>query len=449
MPALTRRATLKGGAALAAAATLPRVGRGAGPPNVLFIMADQWRAQAFSHAGDPNVRTPNIDRLATESAHLRRGYVANPLCGPNRATILTGRYSHQHGLVKNHTRLARRQVSIAEVFRDAGYRTHYIGKWHLDGKSTPGFVPAKRRQGFQTLRGFNRGHDYRGWTMFESSGRKRRFKKYQPIVQTDMTLRFLEQPRQEPFFCVLAWGPPHTPYDEIPRRYRRLDPNGTLDFRPNVPAGFRGSDRHREWIAGYSALGESLDREIRRLIRGLDDQGLGRDTLVVFTSDHGDLLGSHFAINPNTDQPFRKGLPYEEALGVPLLFRWPGMIDPGPRNSLVNSVDLMPTILGLCGLPIPASVAGLDLSGHLLGAAPAARSIYCQGLIDNRNEWRAVVTERHKLIFWVKEDRLSLYELDQDPFEQVDAAGARPKLRDRLFDELRAWATDIGDPVFA
>ncbi|MCH7790309.1 MAG: sulfatase-like hydrolase/transferase, partial [Acidobacteria bacterium] len=131
------------------------------PLNLLFVLTDQWRFSAFGHGSDEIVRTPHIDDLAASGVLCTSGYSANPLCTPNRASILTGRYAHQHGLTTNDLMLPPQEVCWPQSFRDSGYATHYIGKWHIDGPEKPGFVPPGwRRRGFDTFEGFNRGHFY-------------------------------------------------------------------------------------------------------------------------------------------------------------------------------------------------------------------------------------------------------------------------------------------------
>ena len=133
--------------------------------NLLFVLADQWRSSAFGFGSDAVVRTPNLDRLGAQGANWKRAYAANPVCTPNRACILTGRYSHQTGMIRNDLQLPPGETCWPEVFRSAGYATHYVGKWHMDGTGKPGFVPPGwRRRGFETFEGFNRGHVYhRPW----------------------------------------------------------------------------------------------------------------------------------------------------------------------------------------------------------------------------------------------------------------------------------------------
>lgn len=423
------------------------------PPNLLFVLADQWRSSAFGFGSDHVVRTPHFDQLARQGANWDRAYAANPVCSPNRACILTGRHSHQTGMVRNNLQLPPSEVCWPEAFREAGYATHYIGKWHLDGDPKPGFVPPGwRRRGFQTFEGFNRGHVYHDPWGFDDRGEPlgERFGEapdeyYEPSAQTDAAIAFMNRNRQQPFACYLSWGPPHTPF-RPPRSFRRYEA-GEIDLRPNVPEEHRA--KAIKDLVGYYGLCESLDHELGRLTRFLEETGLADNTLLVFTSDHGELAGSH--------GKYRKGEPEDESLRVPLLMRLPGRIplDSAPET-LISSVDLMPTLLSLCGLPAPTTCAGRDLSAVLLpgGDAPRVESVYCEGKVSSsptaapnanspeQGPWRAIVTDRYKLV--VRGDYSAvrgLFDLREDPWELRNLANdpSLATMQSDLLGELRDW----------
>lgn len=435
------------------------------PPNVLFVLADQWRFSAFSHESDPLVRTPNIDRLAEQGARFTRAYAANPVCTPNRACILTGRYAHQHGMIQNNLMLPPGERCLAESFQAAGYATHYIGKWHLDGPAKPGFVPANwRRRGFKTFEGFNRGHYYpRGAKYFTNEGKLIHSGRFESAYQTDLAIDFMKRQRKQPFFCFLSWGPPHSPY-RPPEKFRRFDPE-KLKWRPNVPEKLRTSRVLKRELAGYYGLCEALDLEMGRLLKAVDDMKLAGNTLVVFTSDHGDMHGSH--------GQFRKGKPEEESAHVPLIMRLPGRIAARRKPEvLANSIDLMPTLLSIAGVKNPGTCTGRDLSAAALGGrVPEVESLYNQGSMRSagaarkrpkqrrkkkkaggrfraRREWRSVVTPTHKLILAGDGQVAQLYDLAKDPFELRNLAEERGqvKLRDHLVGLAKRWARETGDP---
>lgn len=407
--------------------------------NVLFILADQWRFSAFGHAGDPNVRTPHFDRLRQEGIDFQQTYAANPLCTPNRSCILTSRYSHQTGMTVLDIQLPPDEPTMTQVFADSGYSTHYVGKWHMDGPAKPGFVPPGwRRRGIGTFEGFNRGHYYpTGAMYFTNEGKLVHPDVYEPTYQTDLAMSFIKKNANRPFFCYLSWGPPHTPYNPPPN-WKIYDAD-KIQWRPNVPDELRRDTWVRNALAGYYGLCSSLDDELGRLLKFLKEQNLEEDTLLVFTSDHGDMLASHGA--------YYKSKPEEESLHVPLLMRLPQKIKPGAAtDTLTSSIDLMPTILSICGLATPKGAMGRNLAPVALGLkSKKLESIYAAGQmrqvtatgavalkanddgadpsrrgspgISQGMEWRALVTEEHKLVTLCDGRTAGLFHRRSDPYE--------------------------------
>jgi len=445
MHRVTRRTFLKSAAAGAAMTTLAPAGRLAADspderPNVLIVLADQWRFSAFGYASDPLARTPTFDRFAAGGVHWTRAYAANPLCTPNRSALITGRFPHQTGMTRNDLMLPPAESCLARPFAEAGYATHYIGKWHMDGPAKPGYVPKGwRRRGFGTFIGFNRGHSYYRTPTFNDDGTPLRRPGYEPTVQTDLAIAFLKAHRAQPFLCFLSWGPPHMPY-RPPKAFNTY-PANRLEWRPNVPKAERKKAGTRRDLAGYYGLCTSLDHEFDRLLKALDDLGLAGKTLVVFTSDHGDMHGSHGL--------HYKQHPQEESLHVPLLMRVPGDGKGGRTIDVPTStIDLMPTLLGHCGLTVPAACTGRDLSAALGGRAPESRSIYAEGRMGGPAAWRAVVREQHKLVINRSGAATRLFDLEHDPYEMIDLAG-QPKhaaLEKDLLADLHRWAKRTGDP---
>jgi arylsulfatase A-like enzyme len=476
---MQRREFLKGIAAATAVSVLgPKlrsVDAARTPPklNVLFVLADQWRHQAFAHQGDPNLKTPNMDLLATQGSRWQRCYATNPVCTPNRSCLLTGQFSHQTGMVHNDLMMPPDTRSVAESFVDAGYATHYIGKWHMDGPTTPGFVPPGwRRRGFQTFEGFNSGHYYpTGAHYFTDDGKLLWPNVYEPVYQTDLAIEFMKkkQADSKPFFCYLSWGPPHMPY-KPPREWDRFDPK-SLQWRPNVPEYEKERPGTRKSLAGYYGLCESLDHEMGRLMKFLDEAGLADNTLLVFNSDHGDMHGSHGL--------HFKSKPEDESLHVPLFMRFPGKIAAGQKpETLISTVDIMPSILSMCGLkPIPTAF-GVDKSAAVLGGKVDCDSVYSMGCIRHSGtvpaseeagaqpaskpvvpennpaisiyydppEWRCLVTDTHKLI--VKKDNThGLFDLVKDPYEMTNLWDnpQMASLQNKLLDRMKQWQKETGD----
>lgn len=330
-------------------------------PNIVLVLADQWRAQAFGYAGDPNARTPNLDRLARVSVNFVNALAGLPVCSPTRASLLTGQRPLTHGVFLNDVPLNPDAVTLAKVLRDAGYDTGYIGKWHLNGDGRSAFIPRERRAGFDYWKALECTHDYSNSFYYADGPEKLKWPGYDAIAQTRDAEQYLRRraKSKQPFFLMLAWGPPHDPYFSAPAKYRALHDAAKLKLRPNVPAAAR--ETTRRILAGYYAHGTALDDCLGQLRRVLTETGLADNTILVFTADHGDQLGSHGL--------YKKQKPLDESIRVPMLWHWPrGLGRTGRRlDAPINSEDLMPTLLGLCGVPIPGTIEGLDYSGYLRG----------------------------------------------------------------------------------
>lgn len=394
-------------------------------PNILFILADQWRAQAFGHAGDPNVRTPNLDRLSHEGVSFANAVSGVPVCCPARASLLTGQRVLSHGVFLNDVPLSPESTSIAKVLSAAGYDTGYIGKWHLNGNGRSAFIPRERRQGFQYWKVLECTHDYNGSFYYADGPEKLQWDGYDAIAQTRDAHEYLRASARtnKPFFLFVAWGPPHDPYQTAPPKYRQMYVAEKLKLRANVPANVE--PRARAAMAGYYAHCTALDDCVGELLNTLRETGLGHNTLVVFSSDHGDLLGSHGGFN--------KQQPYDESIRVPLIFRWPrGLGEEGRKlNAPICLEDVMPTLLGLCGIPIPKSVEGLDYSGYLKGGkdpsdgAALIASIAPFGQWERRHggrEYRGIRTARYTYVRELNGPWL-LFDNQSDPEQLKNLAG--------------------------
>jgi arylsulfatase A-like enzyme len=206
------------GCAAAATAVWPVVRSAAesatpdGKPNVVLAFADQWRAQATGYAGDPNVRTPALDRLAARSIRFTTAVSTCPVCSPYRASLMTGRYPLTHGVFLNDVCLSGGATSLAQAFGRAGYRTGYVGKWHLDGHGRSAFIPRQRRQGFDFWRVLECTHNYNRSPYYGDEDVKRFWDGYDAVAQTREAQGFIRQNAGKgPFLLVLSWGPPHNP----------------------------------------------------------------------------------------------------------------------------------------------------------------------------------------------------------------------------------------------
>ena len=416
-------------------------------PNVVVILADQWRFEAFGHAGNADVRTPHLDALANQSVRFVNAVSGVPVCSPMRASFLTGQRPLTHGIFLNDVPLDPEAVTIGKVFKSAGYATGYIGKWHLNGGGRSAFIPRERRQGFDYWKVLECTHDYNRSHYFADEPVKRSWPEYDAIAQTRDAQQYIRDwaGAKRPFFLVLAWGPPHDPYLTAPERYRALYSAERLVLRPNVPEASRaGASRN---LAGYYAHCTALDDCIGELRRTLRESALDRNTLVVFTADHGDMLGSQGLV--------KKQKPFDESIRVPLLMHWPEALSPKKLNAPINSEDLMPTILGLCRLPIPKSVEGLDFSRYARGGQEPGDGAALIACISPFGEWtraqggkeyRGLRTQRYTYV----RDLLGpwlLFDNQVDPFQtnNLVSAPAKAELQEQLDTALKKKLKLAGD----
>ncbi|MEI6177193.1 MAG: sulfatase [Verrucomicrobiota bacterium] len=394
-------------------------------PNILFILADQWRAQAFGFAGDPNVKTPNIDRLEKQSVNFTQAVAGMPVCSPTRATLLTGQRPQTHGIFINDASLNPEAITLAKVFKAGGYDTGCIGKWHIDGHGRSSFIPRERRQGFDYWKVLECTHDYNKSNYYADGPDKLTWEGYDAIAQTRDAQEYLKShaKTEKPFLLWLAWGPPHDPYETAPAKYRAMYPPDKIVFRDNVPEANRAAARKD--LAGYYAHCAALDDCISDLLETIKETGLDRNTIIVFTSDHGDMIESH--------GQQRKQRPWEESARVPMLFRFPETLGIQPRRveGAINSEDMMPTLLGLCGISIPKSVEGFDFAGYLRGGedpSGGATIIRCMSPFGQYTrarggrEYREVRSPRYTYVRDLAGPWL-LYDNEKDPHQLNNLVG--------------------------
>jgi arylsulfatase A-like enzyme len=408
-------------------------------PNVLFVFPDQQRAQDANFMGNAQVMTPHLDRLAEQGVTFTHAVSTCPVCTPYRAALLTGRYPLSNGMVLNDVRLPVTERTIAHCLRDAGYRTGYVGKWHLDGHHRGGFTPpGPRRQGFDDFWAVaNCTHNYMHSFYFRDEPEPIWIDGYDADHFTDLSVQFIrDNAPQQPWCLFVSWGPPHDPCRLMPEEYLIYDPNA-IELRPNATA------TNREELAGYWSHITALDRCFGRLMAALEETGVAEDTIVVFTSDHGDMLGSQ--------GKQRKQKPWDESIMVPFVLRYPRAVPAGRRtDTLINAPDLMPTLLSLAGLPTPTTVEGIDLApaarGEPFEAPSSAFIANPTPFVEPIPEWRGVRTTRHTYVRTLEGPWL-LYDNAEDPYQMANlvADPAREGLRDELEDELSAWLARLGD----
>ena len=423
-------------------------------PNVLVVFADQLRACSVGYAGEEPVITPNLDRLAGQAAVFSTAVSPAPVCTPYRGSLITGRTSLSLGLVLNDIPLATTETSIAHALKDGGYSTAYVGKWHLNGANRPAWVPpGAARQGFDYWAAANFDHNYDHSVYFAGdSPAPRKWEGYDADAQTSLAIRFLkERDVSKPFCLFLSWGPPHHPYRTTPRKYLDLYDPADLPARPNCP------QPPREDLWGYYAQTTFIDEQVGRMMAALDELGLRDNTILVFTSDHGDMHGSHGV--------YKKQWPWDESIRIPFILRFPPRVTAGSRFTFPLSViDVMPTLLGFAGVPIPPAVEGLDLSAVIAGDSldrpesallmnPCAFSVgdprgpdQVPDYLGMRMEYRGVRTDRYTYVRAIDKPWL-LYDNREDPYQLrnlIDDPGCR-RLAQDLEAQMRAQMHRIGD----
>jgi arylsulfatase A-like enzyme len=444
-------------------------------PNIVFIFSDDHAYQAIGAYGDPRklIETPGIDRLATEGMRFGRCLVTNSICGPSRACVLTGKYSHVNGFYNNtNSRFDGSQTTFPKLLQGAGYQTAIIGKWHLVSDPT----------------GFDEWHILPGQGVYYNppmirNGQRVKHEGYVTDIITDLSLDWLRgRDRSRPFLLMCQhkaphreWEPPlrllghdkDRTYPEPPTLFDDYSGRGPAEHRqdmmiartmndkdlkltppPQLTAeqkrawdayygprneAFRKADpkgddlvrwKYNRYLHDYLACIKGVDESVGRLLKYLDDEGLAENTIVVYTSDQGFYLGEHGW--------FDKRWIFEESLKTPLLVRWPGVVQPGRVNSdIVSNIDFAATFLEAAGLPNPGDMHGRSLVPVLRGRTPPdwRKSLYYHyyeypGPHDVRRHY-GVVTDRYKLVHFYGPDIDSweLFDLREDPRELRSVLG--------------------------
>jgi len=428
-------------------------------PNIIFVFSDQQRYNTMGCTGNPVIRTPAFDRLAAEGVSFRQAFSSCPICSPYRAQVLTGRYSHKNGVLDNEYELFEDQTTLAQALKAAGYRTGYVGKWHLGyGPYTP-----EKRYGFDYMAAYDCQHDYFNVEYWENETGPIKIDQWAPAGETDLAIRFMRNHREKgedaPFFLMLSWGPPHWPYQKYPEEYRVYSPRA-VDVPPNVPEQLQAFAR--EEIAHYYGNISGLDAQMGRLMDWLEQAGLREDTILCFSSDHGDHLSSHGYGKPmdgwlHHSKRASKATPHEEAVHIPLILSYPKGVDAGKTTDvLFSSVDVMPTLLSLAGVDAPRGVQGRNLTHAVLGGkSPDPDSVYLQILgpgWPHRGDWvgfwRGLRTRRWTYARWLNNGDVWLFDREQDPFEMTNLAGSpeHAETRQNLDQRLQRWIEDTEDP---
>ncbi len=459
------------GVAMARFAPLVRAAEVSGRPNIIYIMSDDHASHALSCYGSRINRTPNLDRIARQGLRFENCFVTNSLCGPSRATLLTGMYSHANGYTVNERRFDGSQPTFPKLLQKAGYQTAIVGKWHLGSDPT--------------------GFDY--WNIlpgqgvyldpqFIEMGVKKQVKGYVTDIITDAAIDYLKRRDRTRPFCLLyhhkaphrSWVPdpkhadlyekdripvPATFDDDYstratPARDQQMtierDLNKT-DLKQDPPAGLSGHElkewKYERFIKDYTRVIASIDDNVGRLLDYLDESALAKGTIVIYTSDNGFFLGDHGW--------FDKRFMYEESLRVPLLVRYPGHVRPGSvSKSLVINADFAPTFLDYAGVTVPEDMQGRSVRPILAGSEPAdwRKSIYYHYYEFPQPHHVyphiGVRTQQYKLVYYYTLKEWELFDLRKDPRELKNLYGnpVHARTQEMLTAELRRLQRELKDP---
>ena len=346
---------------------------------------------------------------------------------------------------------------MAKIFASVGYKTAYIGKWHLNGHENGEetfdarikFIPKERRQGFQFWQVLECTHDYNNSYYYEDTSERKMWEEYDAIAQTKSAIRYIKQNSagEKPFLLVLSWGPPHAPYQTAPEKYKALFLPENIEVRQNVPEELRETAQND--IAGYYAHIAALDYCLKSLLEAIHEAGISENTLFVFTSDHGDMLRSHGMV--------KKQKPWDESIKVPFLLHYPGKL--GKQQKIIempiNTPDILPTMLGLSGIEIPATIEGKDYSKVITsenGVFNNTALIQCPVPFHQWNyqkggrEYRGVRSKRYTYVRDLNGPWL-LYDNKTDPYQMNNLVGLDEYvfIQSDLENQLQMWLENTND----
>ncbi len=438
--------------------------------NLIVVMTDEHnfrtlgcyrdtlsKRQAFMW-GDAVVETPSIDWIATNGAICTSFYATTPVCSPSRGCLISGLYPQATPVVTNNVPLADDVVTFAEILKRKGYATGFAGKWHLDGNAKPGWAP-KRKFGFDDNRFmFNRGH----WKKLEITDKGPRVaarknnrpsyavagadeKSFTTDFLMDRTLEFVKKNKAQPFCYMLSLPDPHGP-DTVRAPYDTMFSEQEYQKPTTFDKSEEGLPQWGKFQRGgynqsmYYGMVRCIDDNIGRLVNQLRDDGILEKTIIVFTSDHGDLRGEHHRQNKN--------VPYEASSRVPFLLYYPGKVKPGTRIDVaLSSVDFLPTILPMMGFD-HGTVHGRNASALFEGRDQTNWNdiAFVRGTGDKQG-WLMAVSDRYKLVL-SSLDSPWMFDLERDPDEvsnMIDHPGYREQVK-TMATEMLNYGNEFNDP---
>ncbi|MEM7453687.1 MAG: sulfatase [Planctomycetota bacterium] len=457
------------------------------PPNVILIVIDDLGWADLGLNGSTFYETPNIDSLAADGAFLSSAYAASPICSPTRASIFSGKYPSRIGMsylagvrgpfgpqhrmippeVTGH--LPDEDVTLAEAFKEAGYSTAHIGKWHLHPHGDRGNAHYPDKHGFDlNIAGSQAGQPGSYFYPYENE-RHPAFNvrgledgsegDYLTDVVTDRAIGFIEEHDKEPFFLSMCYFTVHTPIqpreDKLQKYREKAEAAGFQQNERHAVQEFRSMTHSRQDNPAYASMVESMDENVGRLLQALDQSRIGDNTIVVFFSDNGGLSTGRGPNAPTSNLPLRAGKAwiYEGGIRVPMIVRFPGSVQPGLRNDTpIISNDIYPTLLELAGLPLRPQqhVDGVSLKSLLSGERESLdrEAIFFHmphyHHINSMGPSAAVRCGDYKLVEIMETGEIELYNLANDIGEQNNLAADEPELAERLTTMLHQWQQNSG-----
>lgn len=436
--------------------------------NLIYLFADQLRYFSCGFAGDEWAQTPNMDRLATQSVNCVNTTACTPVCAAYRASLFTGKFQSSHGMVINELRLSPDHECFGHVLTQAGYDTAYIGKWHLwanqlghHNKIGNAFTPpGPYRLGFDGYwAGYNFNHNSYGAVYFEDTCEPISYKGYEADAQTDLAINFLQNTQDNPFALFLSWGPPHDPWEisNVPDGY--WEPFKDLDIQPRPNFSNQQDTYADNWatmsedyrtnlqnnMRGYYAQVANIDWNLGRIMDTVDKLGIADNTYFVFTSDHGEMWGSHGRR--------AKNIFYDEACRIPFLIRHPHLPENATNDVCLNTTDLMPTLLSLLDLPTPKTAEGVDLSRVLKGETSVPdHAAFLQGMgttaaWKDGHEWRAIRDQQYTYARYRVDGKELLFDNLSDPYQMNNLADdpSQSSLLKNYRSQLQEWLQNQND----
>ncbi len=417
--------------------------------NIIFILSDDHRWDAMGNMGHPFIQTPTLDRLAQEGIRFNNAFVTTPLCSPSRASFLTGMYAHRHGVKNNLTPWEDRNVTFLELLKKAGYKTAFIGKWHMPGR-LPNIL-GKAVDRFVTFTESGGQGIYFDCPLIIDGKMQERKGKYLTEDLTDLAIEFMNREKGNPFCIYLAHKAVHQPFYS-PREYQKLYEN--IDVSRYLPAEYHSwvSMRGGSWYYGmlgnveqfyrdYCRTITAMDRQIGRILAELEKLGIADRTMVVYAGDNGIFWGEKQFID--------KRWPYEEATRIPFIVRYPeGSKAPGRKSDrMVLNVDLAPTLLEIAGLPVPRSMQGKSFKPLLENRDAALRESfhleYYKDFPYRVPEYDAVRTGKFLYVEYQGGKKPELFDIQKDPrtlqniIASPEGKEALPELKEKLREYVR------------